>query len=177
MVLRLTSDLNLATNDTGRAVYCGPTVVAAVTGMPVSRIEAEIWRHRRPDEAASIDPTACKPRGKAVTGTDDAEVRAALAAYGYDMVLVTDYKHLELKARPTLWQWMQRPRNAWSHYILGVHKGRQGHWIVVKGVMMCDTYTSGAWCFVVDGPHKGVRLMDVHMVRKAGQAGGVRAPA
>ena len=34
-------------------------------------------------------------------------------------------------------------------------------------VMLCDTYSGGKWQFVVDGPHKGARLMDVHIVRKS----------
>ena len=36
----------------------------------------------------------------------------------------------------------------------------------VKGVMLCDTYSGGKWQFVVDGPHKSSRLMDVHIVRR-----------
>ena len=46
------------------------------------------------------------------------------------------------------------------------HKRRAEHWVVVKGVMLCDTYSGGKWQFVVDGPHKSSRLMDVHIVRR-----------
>ncbi len=69
------------------------------------------------------------------------------------------------KERPTLWTWMQKPRNVWAHYILAVHKGKEGHWILVKGVKMCDTYTEGRWTFVVDGPHRGARIMEIFEVR------------
>ena len=62
---------------------------------------------------------------------------------------------------------MQKPRNVWAHYILAVHKGKEGHWILVKGVKMCDTYTEGRWTFVVDGPHRGARIMEIFEVRKA----------
>ena len=71
------------------------------------------------------------------------------------------------KERPSLWTWMQKPRNAWAHYILAIHKGKEGHWILIKGVKMCDTYTEGKWTFVCDGPHRGARIMDIYEVRKA----------
>ena len=75
--------------------------------------------------------------------------------------------HLSRKERPSLWAWMQKPRNAWVHYILAIHKGKEGHWILIKGVKHCDTYTEGRWQFVCDGPHKGCRIMEVFEVRKA----------
>lgn len=158
MALRLTSTLNEMLNDTGRIAFCGPTVVSAITGTPVSKIEEEIWRTRGKPRFADNDSQ--------VTGTDDKEVRAALAAFGYEMVPHQDFTMLERKARPTLGQWMMKPRNAWVHHVIGLHKGKIGHWVVVKGVMLCDTYSGGKWQFVVDGPHKGARLMDVHIARK-----------
>lgn len=158
MPLRLTSTLNETLNDTGRVAFCGPTIVSAITGTPVSKIEEEIWRHREKPMLAANDTQ--------VTGTDDREVRAALAAFGFEMVPHQDFKMLERKARPTLIQWMQKPRNAWVHHVIGLHKGKVGHWVVVKGVMLCDTYSGGKWQFVVDGPHKSSRLMDVHIVRR-----------
>ena len=48
-----------------------------------------------------------------------------------------------------------------------MHKGKEGHWILVKGVKMCDTFTEGRWTFVVDGPHRGARIMEVFQVRKS----------
>ena len=87
--------------------------------------------------------------------------------FGYQMAEIENYTHLERKERPTLWSWMQKPRNAWTHYILGVHKGKEGHWILIKGVKMCDTFTEGRWQFVCDGPHRGARIMEVFQVRKA----------
>jgi hypothetical protein len=73
---------------------------------------------------------------------------------------------LERKARPTLWNWMQKPRNAWASYILAIHKGKEGHWILIKGVKMCDTFTEGRWQFVCDGPHRGCRIMEVFEVKR-----------
>ncbi len=152
----LTSDLAVARNDTGRIAYCGPIVVAAITDYPVSRIEQEIHAKRAdPSQADSI-----------IKGTTTEEVADALAVFGYTLEEVVNYHHLERKERPTLWNWMQKPRNAWTHYIIAVHKGREGHWICVKGTKMCDTFTNGKWVFACDGPHRGARIMEVFTARR-----------
>ena len=156
-IARVTPTLNEVNNDTGRVAFCGPFVLSAITGYPVSRIEDEI-RALRPAE------TNVK---SVVKGTNAEEVAAALARYGYRMDLKEDYMHLARKERPSLWTWMQKPRNAWTHYILAIHKGKEGHWVLIKGVKLCDTYSMGKWQFVCDGPHKGARIMEVFEVRKA----------
>ena len=153
----LTATLNESRNDTGRVAFCGPTVISAVTGYSVSRIEDVIRANRNMSpEVKSV-----------VVGTYANEVEEALGAFGYRMQLKESFMQLERKARPTVWQWMQKPRNAWAHYILAIHTRKDGHWILIKGVKMCDTYTEGRWRFVVDGPHKGCRIMEVFEVRKA----------
>jgi hypothetical protein len=155
-VAKITSSLHESTNDTGRVAFCGPVVLSAITGFSVSKVEDEIRRYRElaPDQ---------KP---IIRGTYTDEVEAALVAYGYSMTKKSDFQHLERKARPTVWSWMQKPRNAWSHYILAIHKGKEGHWILIKGVKMCDTFTQGKWTFVCDGPHRGARIMEIFEVRK-----------
>lgn len=154
---RLTSALNDARNDTGRIAFCGPIVLSAITGYSVSKVEDEIRAFRDPNlETKAV-----------IRGTYAEEVAAALAHFGYDMVLKESFMHLSRKERPSLWTWMQKPRNAWVHYILAIHRGKEGHWILIKGVKHCDTYTEGRWQFVCDGPHKGCRIMEVFEVRKA----------
>ena len=154
---RLTSALNDARNDTGRIAFCGPIVLSAITGYSVSKVEDEIRALRDPNlETKTV-----------IRGTYAEEVAAALAHFGYDMVVKESFMHLSRKERPSLWTWMQKPRNAWVHYILAIHKGKEGHWILIKGVKHCDTYTEGRWQFVCDGPHKGCRIMEVFEVRKA----------
>jgi hypothetical protein len=150
-----TSNLNEARNDTGRTAFCGPYVLSALTGYSISKIE-DVIRSGRHIERKTV-----------VKGTGSEEVREALAQFGYEMSLKETFMGRERKERPTLMMWMQKPRNVWAHYILAVHKGRQGHWILVKGVKMCDTFTEGRWTFVVDGPHRGARLMEVFEVRKS----------
>ncbi len=156
VVSRVTSSLNEVNNDTGRIAFCGPFVLSAITGYSVSRIEAEILSFR-------AVPTNAK---EIVRGTNAEEVGAALARYGYRMDLKETYMNVPRKERPNVWAWMQKPRNAWAHYILAVHKGKEGHWILIKGVKLCDTYSLGKWQFVCDGPHKGARIMEVFEVRK-----------
>jgi hypothetical protein len=154
---RATSTLNEARNDTGRTAFCGPVVISAVTGYSVSKIEDVIRANRNMSpEVKSI-----------VVGTYANEVEEAFAAFGYRMQPVESFTHLERKARPTLWQWMQKPRNAWTHYLLAIQTKKEAHWILVKGVKMCDTFTEGRWTFVVDGPHRGCRILDVFDVRKS----------
>jgi hypothetical protein len=154
---RVTSSLNEVKNDTGRVAFCGPYVLSAITGYPVSKIEDEIRSLR------SI-PSERKP---VIRGTYTEEVASALAHFGYTMQLKQSFMHLERKARPSVWSWMQKPRNAWAHYILAISKGKEGHWILIKGVKLCDTFTEGKWQFVCDGPHKGARIMEIFEVRKA----------
>lgn len=156
-VQRLTSSLNEVRNDTGRIAFCGPYVIAAITGLSVSKIEDEIRRGR--DVAAH--------RKAVVRGTYADEVAAALDSFSYRMELKQSFMSLARKERPTVWSWMQRPRNAWAHYILAIHKGKEGHWILIKGVKMCDTYTEGRWTFVCDGPHRGARIMEIFEVKRA----------
>jgi hypothetical protein len=153
--LRLTSSLSEARNDTGRIAFCGPIVLSAITGYSVSKVEHEIRAFR--DLADSK---------RTVKGTSTEEVAAALAHFGYGMELKESYMDRPRKERPTLWSWMQKPRNAWVHYVLAIHKGKEGHWVLIKGVKLCDTYSEGRWQFVCDGPHRGARIMEVFEVRR-----------
>ena len=154
--VRMTSSLNDVANDTGRIAFCGPYVLSAITGYPISRVEAEIHELRAtPEHSTAL-----------IKGTYANEVEATLGVFGFKMELKQDYMHLERKTRPTVWQWMQKPRNAWAHYILAIHKGKEGHLILIKGVKMCDTYSAGKWQFVCDGPHRGARIMEIFEVRR-----------
>jgi hypothetical protein len=147
---------NDTSNDTSRSAFCGPVVLSAITGCSVSKVEDEIRAFRDPEsEGRPI-----------VKGTYTEEVAAALAHFGYMMHLKESYMSRPRKERPSLWSWMQKPRNAWVHYILAIHKGKEGHWVLIKGVKLCDTYSEGRWQFVCDGPHKGARIMEVFEVRK-----------
>lgn len=157
---RLASSLVGVNNDTGRVAFCGPYVLSAITGFGISKVEDVI-------RAGRELPPHRKP---IVRGTYADEVEAALGHFGYRMELKETFLKQPRKERPSLWTWMQKPRSAWAYYILAIHKGKEGHWVLVKGVKMCDTFTDGKWTFVVDGPHRGCRIMEVFEVRKAHEA-------
>lgn len=152
----LTSTLNRARNDTGRTAFCGPVVISAIVGWSVSKVEDAI-REARPDG---------KDAEEIIEGTTTEEVTAALEIFGYAMEPVEDFWHLEKKQRPTVWTWLQRRRSPWRHYVLAIHKGKEGHWICIKGCKLCDTYTDGQWVFAAEGPHRGARIMEVYAVSK-----------
>lgn len=153
---RLNSSLNEAVNDTGRVAFCGPYVLSAITGFAISKVEDAIRDLREV-------PAGRRP---VVKGTYTEEVAQALDRFGFAMKPVATFMHLPRKERPTLWTWMQKPRNAWAHYILAIHKGREGHWILIKGVKLCDTFSQGKWQFVCDGPHKGAKIMEIFEVKR-----------
>ena len=155
----MTKSLSEARNDTGRIAYCGPMVISAITGYPVSRIETLIHEYRN-------DPKAAE---EMIVGTHTHEVAAALAIFGLGMEPIEDYLHLEKKERPTVWQWMQRPRSAFSYFVLGITTGKEGHWITIKGAQICDTFTKGKWIYASVGPHRGCRIMTVHQVRRVSE--------
>jgi hypothetical protein len=157
LAAKTTSTLNDVVNDTGRVAFCGPFVISAITGHTISTIEDKIRTLREIPEG----------RKPVIRGTYSDEVEWTLAELGYRMELKAGYLSSPRKERPTVWQWMQKPRNAWAHYILAIHKGKEGHWILIKGVKMCDTFTEGKWQFVVDGPHRSARIMEIFEVKRA----------
>ena len=143
---RLTSSLNEARNDTGRIAFCGPIVLSAITGYSVSKVEDEIRAFRDPDagrqDRSSRAPTPRRwPPRSPTSATAWSSRRATCTS--------------PRKERPSLWTWMQKPRNAWVHYILAIHKGKEGHWVLIKGVKLCDTYSRGALAVRVRRPAQG----------------------
>ncbi|MCI0440414.1 MAG: hypothetical protein L0177_14965, partial [Chloroflexi bacterium] len=70
-----TSSLSEAKNDTGRTAFCGPYVLSAITGYPISKVE-DVIRSLR----SSVRRTPVK-------GTGSDEVAEALSQFGYEMAL------------------------------------------------------------------------------------------
>ena len=82
---------------------------------------------------------------------------------------VEDFTSIERKSRPTVWNWMQRPRSVFSYYVLAVHKRRGGHWISIKGGKICDTFTGGKWVDAAYGPNRGCRIIEVFQVKRVSE--------
>ena len=51
---RSTSSLHLVNNDTGRVAYCGPYVLSAITGYPVTKVEAAINAYRHAEQLVDL---------------------------------------------------------------------------------------------------------------------------
>ena len=71
----ITSSLNEAKNDTGRVAFCGPYVLSAITGFPISKVEAAVNAYRNLPQDLQFR----------VKGTYADEVEGALAVYGFEI--------------------------------------------------------------------------------------------
>lgn len=129
--------------------WCGPTVVAAITGLTVPAVKARIKKYRG--------------HNGAVMGTSSHELRVALGSVGYHMFAVGNWKGED---RPTLAQWLKEPAYRLGHpedaYVLDVGY----HWVVVKGRWFCDTYTKGVPVRATKAPHRRKRVREVYRVFK-----------
>src|SRR5207253_8453466 len=94
---RTASSLEEAKNDTGRVAFCGPYVLSALTGYPISKVEMAINAYRNL-------PADLRFR---VKGTYADEVEGALAVYGYEMTLKESFMARPRKERPSVLAWMQ----------------------------------------------------------------------
>jgi hypothetical protein len=130
-------------NSSNGKAWCGPTVVASITGRDVARIKTLIKKRRGSNDA--------------VKGTAWFELRHVLAYYGYQ----EDARHTILKPdRPTLAQWLRRERDMTAYYILDVGC----HWVVVHGRKFCDTFTGGKPVFIRKAPHRRKRVREVYKI-------------
>ena len=150
---RLTSSLNEARNDTGRIAFCGPIVLSAITGYSVSKVEEEIRAFRESRPSAGRSSGAPTPR----RWPPRSPISATL------MELKESYMHLARKERPSLWTWMQKPRNAWvalhpghpqgQGRPLGADQGREA----VRHLLARDAGSSCATAPTRAPHHGGVR--------------------
>lgn len=113
--------------------YCGPLVIAAITGLTSG-------------EAAAKVRTVTNRR--AIRGMTRGEVEATLLALGHKLTVTP------VVGRMTLGQWLQTSRSPWTPYIIGI----TSHVVVIKGNMFCDTFTNGEWVPLTKAPHMRCRL-------------------
>ena len=145
---RLTSSLNEAINDTGRIAFCGPVVLQRH-----HRLLGQQGGRRNP-RASAISLRGTRWQRPVVKGTHAEEVAAALAHFGYGMQLKESYIDSPARSGRRCGAGCRSRATPGSHYILAIHKGKEGHWVLIKGVKLCDTYSEGRWQFVCDGPHQ-----------------------
>jgi hypothetical protein len=128
--------------------WCGPTVVASITGRDVLWVKRMIKERRQ--------------NNGAVKGTHWYELAYALEATGRALYRSQDYQHLKVKDRPTFSQWRRKYRvDRSATYIVGV----TGHWVVVQGRWFCDTYSKGKVIRLVDAPHQRRRVTYAFLVK------------
>lgn len=142
-----TPPLKAVVNDTRAHAWCGPTVVAAITGKPISTVKGVIKVIRQND--------------KAVRGTDDFDVCQALKVFGYTSDLRTNYKKGE---RPTLAAWLRGRTAEQRKQTIIVHV--TGHWVVVRGNTFIDTFTKGQPVRTSDAPRRRIRVEGYFVVRQ-----------
>jgi len=126
--------------------YCGPTAVAAVTGIPVLRvIKALLRRKKEANRPKDKNPIAWREyrkwaRRARIKSTGRFELEYVLHKFrrlrlqGYPLTM----------ANPTLEQWLATaPRDGGpkprDRYIVEV----TGHWVATQGWFVCDTYSHG----------------------------------
>jgi len=125
--------------------WCGPTVIAAITGLAIPSVKARIKKVRG--------------HNGPVRGTSTGDLRATLMSFGYLMTQVY-CSELTREPAPTLAQWLKKPRDMDAPYIVNV----TGHWVVVKGRWFCDTFTKGVPVRASKAPGRRKRVCNVYKV-------------
>lgn len=148
--------LKVVKNDTNGHGYCGPFVVCAITGKPLSKILDDFrevrygpWWKRR------------FSRRPLIKGTYNWEIIQVLGKYGWKMTPVgmkTD--------NPTLAQWMRGRSPADRERIHVLIIGHDPHCVTVRGNMFCDTFTKGKPVSIGRAPHRRKRVSRVFRVEK-----------
>lgn len=138
-------------NDTNVKIYCGPTAIAAVTGLPPSVVldacrtarDGEDWpeKHLHP------------PR---IKGINISVLGRALRILGYAG------RWVEVCDRPTLAAWLETrsPYERRLPCIVNVTR----HYVAVAGYMFADTFTKGQVVEVDEAPHRRKRVERVFFI-------------
>ena len=143
--------LRAVENDTSGKGYCGPTVVASITGMPLSKV-LDAFR----DVRYGVGWQRRFRRKPRIAGTSTSEVQQVLRALGWVTTLIDS---LPEDDPPTLARWLRERLPEWRRaiFILCV-KSRPGHWVAVSGRKLCDTHTRGIPVNLSDAPHRRARV-------------------
>lgn len=153
-------------NDTGSRAYCGPVVIGAVTGKPISKVRDAI-RASRKERGHNIHDAVYRLRP--ITVTCNRDLGGALNKLGYWMSLHDGYRG-PTKSRPTLAAWLRKrtPEDRKATFIIaiGVSGDSGGHWVAVSGKKFVDTFTKGLPVWISDAPHRRARVATVYKVHK-----------
>jgi hypothetical protein len=141
--------------------YCGPLVIAAITGKSTAEAAASLRR--------------ITGRESAVKKVRHDELIATLSALGFVMRRMTiprrvaDVPMFGRKVRkwigPTLTEWLRTGRDRQhenSPYIVHVSH----HYLLVKGRKMIDTFTDGEWTWLREAPHRRKRVLSAWRIEQ-----------
>ena len=149
-----TSHLNEARNDTGRVAFCGPVVLSAITGCAVSWSKTSSRPSRAAGALQADREGHLRRRGRGRAGG----LRLPHGARG-------KFHEPPVAERPTLWQWMQKPRRPGRTTSSPCTRGARGT-DPDQGREDVRHLPEGCWT-IVDGSHRGARLMEVFEVRRS----------
>ena len=158
-------------NDTNGHGYCGPTILGAITGKPLSKVLDTIREGRARRGYRTIDS---RGRPMNVGGTTTQDVRDAFAKLGWRMSIAANFTATPIKKRITVAAWLRsrKPHERKLTYVLviGQRPGSPGssweggHWVAVTAKKFADTFTKGEWVWLKDAPHRRKRVKEVWVV-------------
>lgn len=120
--------------------YCGPLVIAAITGLTSG------------EAAAKVRTVTGRP---IVRGLHTSEIEFTLRALGHKTT-----RTYPPSPKPTLRKWLEGSRSPFTPYIVAL----TGHFVIIKGNMFCDTFTKGEWVPLNKAPHMRCRVTTVIQV-------------
>lgn len=143
-------------NDTGSRAFCGPTVLAGITGQPISVVKNAIRRGRYGDRYDTMH------RRPPIMGTGLSELKRALELLGFE--LFKHGRYYSRPQRPTLARWFKtRSDDERQHYVI---VNVTHHWVLVKGNMFLDTFSKGEPVRIGKAPGRRKRVVQTYLVRK-----------
>jgi hypothetical protein len=140
-------------NDTAGRGYCGPTVVACLTGRSLSEVLDVI-------RAGRCHPTDSLGRKAPVRSTYSGELIAAFRTFGWRVVEAHRFR----TNPPTLARWLRSrsPAERAQTFVVEV----TGHWVAVSGRKVVDTFTKGKPVWLKDAPDRRKRVHRTWTVTK-----------
>ena len=157
--------MKAVSNDTAGSGYCGPTVVAGITGKPLSKV-LDAFRTVKFGKwwPGSFD------RAPNIRGTTRSEVIRTLQMFGYVATRpkeggdTTYYRKAE---RMTMARWYKKREDYMRRFwcLIETH----GHWVLVKGNRFMDTHTDQAPVTIGKAPLRRARVHAVTAFYKSGK--------
>lgn len=124
--------------------WCGPTVVAGVTGLSYSKVHALM----RKDSGS-----------RRIMGTSFGQLRKALQTAGYEMM---EYRHYGRGKGPTLAAWCRKRTGEERAKTFIVNAG--WHWVLVRSRYFLDSLSGGKPILLKDAPGRRKKVAAVYEV-------------